>query len=210
MESDPFKVVRVFEYELCEYAGSKYAVAVTSCTSALLLAVSWFLRDDPRPWPPLLKQAIEIPKRTYVGVGMSILNAGGRVTFRDMDWSGEYWLNPAPIIDSARRFTSNMHYPNTFRCLSFHHTKTLAISTHGGAILHDDPEADVYFRRARFDGRRERTAPKDDVFDVRGFHCYMVPSVAAEGLLRLATLPRVNADLPTSDYSDLSLAPVFK
>lgn len=204
MESDPFKVVRVFEYELSIYAGSKYAVAVTSCTSALLLALSWFLRDREN------SRVIEIPKRTYVGVGMSVLNAGGSVAFNDWAWAGEYWLNPTPIIDSARRFTSNMHYPNTFRCVSFHHTKTLAISAHGGAILHDDPEADAYFRRARFDGRAERVAPQDDVFDVRGFHCYMVPSVAAEGLLRLASLPRVNADLPNSDYSDLSLAPIFR
>lgn len=201
---DPFDAVRDFESALCEYAGSKYAVTVTSCTSALLLALMWFLRDENN------SRVIEIPKRTYVGVGMSILNAGGRVAFNDWEWSGEYWLNPTAIIDSARRFTSNMHYPNTFRCLSFHHTKTLALSAHGGAILHDDPEADAYFRRARFDGRVERVAPQDDVFDMRGFHCYMVPSVAAEGLLRLATLPRVNADIPAVGYSDLSLAPIFK
>jgi dTDP-4-amino-4,6-dideoxygalactose transaminase len=95
------------------------------------------------------------------------------------------------------------------QCLSFHWTKHLSIGQ-GGAILLDDPEAAAWLRRARFDGRTEGVAPKDDVFDVIGWHAYMMPRDAAEGLTRLALLPRHNDDLPWSDYPDLSQAPVFQ
>lgn len=203
---DPFRVVRDFEEALCEYTGARYAVTTTSCTSALLLAVA-----HERKMMGLGRDAlhVNIPKRTYVGVPMSILHAGCRVTFRDATWSGSYQLAPLRVWDSARRFTSGMYVPGQMQCVSFHWRKILGIQQ-GGAILHDDPAADRWLRKARFDGRTEGVAPADDVFDVLGWHCYMSPEVAAEGLVRLAGLPRVNADLPWDDYPDLSEVELFK
>ena len=94
-------------------------------------------------------------------------------------------------------------------CLSFHASKTLGLEQ-GGAILHDNPQADVWFRRMRFDGRTEGVAPKDDNFREIGYHCYMNPSTAAQGILRLHSLPRHNAPLPNDPYPDLSLMEIFK
>ena len=94
-------------------------------------------------------------------------------------------------------------------CVSFHAAKTLGIEQ-GGAILHDNKEADAWLRRARFDGRTEGVAPKDDRFDMIGWHCYMNPSTAAQGLLRLHSLPRDNAPLPNDDYPDLSQMEIFR
>lgn len=225
MKVDAFKVVRDFEAALCDYTGSPYAVAVNSCTMAILLAVAWHLRnkemmDDGLVTgvieyrPPL----IEIPKRTYVSVPMSIISAGGRPTFRDEDWRGMYRLSPLNVWDSARWLTSGMYQQTgngprvsegTMQCLSFHWSKTLGIQQ-GGAILHDNPEADAWLRRARFDGRTEGVAPKDDKFDFVGWHCYMSPEIAAEGLVRLSHLPQHNYPLPNSDYPDLSLLEIFK
>lgn len=153
-------------------------------------------------------QTVSIPRFTYVSVPMSILHAGGKVVFDDRQWTGSYSLNPYPIRDSARRFTSGM-YSGGYECVSFHWSKTLGIQQ-GGAILHDDKDADTWFRRARFDGRREGVAPKDDTFDVLGWHCYLSPEIAAEGLVRLSFLPKHNPDLPNSDYPDLSRAPLFR
>lgn len=210
---DPFDVVRQFERAVADYCGAPYCVSVRSCTDALLLAVTYHVAlsdfDGNRAWQ-FPRKKIEIPKRTYVGVAHSIVNAGAHPTFRDEVWLGSYQLKPLNVYDCARRFTGNMYVAGQMQTVSFHHTKILGLSTHGGAILHDNPDADAYLRRARFDGRREGIAPKDDIFDVPGFHCYMLPPAAAEGLLRLASLPRENADLPCSDYSDLSLAPAFK
>jgi dTDP-4-amino-4,6-dideoxygalactose transaminase len=135
------------------------------------------------------------------------LNAGGKVQFEDLDWSGYYQLKPYPIYDSARWLTANMYKTGTFMCLSFHWNKTLGIQQ-GGAILHDDPEADKILRKMRFDGRTEGVAPHEDEF-IRGWHCYMSPEIAAEGLVRLANLSRYNEPMPNDRYPDLSKASIF-
>lgn len=224
--SDPFAVVRQFEAALCEYTGAPYAVAVSSCTAALTLAVAWCIRNEDGvglwdPYGPIHpgRPYIEIPKRTYVSVPMAIIHAGGRPTFRDEKWLGAYQLNPLPVWDSARWFSSRMYdyeplpdgrvMNGGFVCVSFHASKTLGIEQ-GGAILYDDPEADAWLRRARFDGRSEGVAPKDDTFPIIGWHCYMSPSVAAQGLLKLHSLPRHNGPLPNDDYPDLSQMEIFK
>ena len=223
----PFQVVKDFERALAEYTGAPYVVTVNSCTMALLLAVAWHMRNPgslaayrslaaSRGFLP----PVEIPKRTYVGVPMSIIHAGGRPTFRDEDWRGSYQLNPLPVWDSARLFTSGM-YPNWtpgrdaksggMVCVSFHWSKTLGIQQ-GGAILLDNAEADYWLRRARFDGRQEGIPPRLQTPEswIVGWHCYMSPEIAAEGLVRLSHLPKHNAPLPNDDYSDLSTMELFR
>ena len=192
-----FQVVRDFEAAVASYTGAPYCVAVNSCTMALFLACEWFEVEE-----------VSIPKRTYVSVPMSIMHAGGSVTFRDENWRGEYQLEPYPIWDSARRFTSGMYRAGAMQCLSFHWSKILGIQQ-GGAILLDDPHMDKWLRKARFDGRTEGVAPKDDEF-ILGWHCYMSPEIAAEGLVRLSFLPQHNKDLPNSDYPDLSQVKFFR
>jgi dTDP-4-amino-4,6-dideoxygalactose transaminase len=100
-------------------------------------------------------------------------------------------------------------FEGNFLCTSFHWSKTLAIGQ-GGAILHDNYEADQWFRRMRFDGRTEGLTPQEDAFTEIGYHCYMSPRDAAEGLSRLSVLPEENAPLPNDDYPDLSRMKIFK
>lgn len=227
MKVDAFQVVRDFEKALCEYTGAPYAVAVNSCTMALLLAVAWHFRTvHPRHrheynvagW--LNRTTISIPKRTYVSVPMSIIHAGGRPIFRNESWVGCYEISPVRVFDSARWFTRGMWTerrplradsfgPGAMVCCSFHVAKTLGDSQ-GGAILLDDPQADAWLRRARFDGRTEGVAPKDDRFDMLGWHCYMSPDVAARLVNRLSRLPAENAPLPNDDYPDLSQMEIFR
>ena len=195
--SNPHEVTKQFEAAIAAYCGSPYAVAVTSCTAALLLCCVYCNVDE-----------VQIPRFTYVGVGQSILNAGGKVKFRDERWSGIYQLFPYPIIDAARRTTSGMYIPGTMMCLSLHISKIIGVDQ-GGVILLDDPVADQALRKLRFDGRTEGVHPRDDDF-TRGFHCYLSPSIAAQALWKLSTLPAHNPDLPNSDYSDLSIARIFK
>ena len=199
----PYQVVKDFERAVADYCGSAYAVSVNSCTNALFLVLMWHKSKG------MLPDAIEIPRRTYISVPMQIRHAGAKVTFRDEDWTGVYQLAPLPLWDAARRFTSGMYDSGHFMCTSHHWGKTLGIQQ-GGVILHDSPEADKYLRRARFDGRPEGVAPKDDKFEQLGWHCYMSPEVAAEGLMRLSILPKKNADLPKDAYSDLSRIALFR
>lgn len=211
-ESNPYAVVKQFEQALCDYTGAPYAVTVTSCTEALMLAVAYHVkrRQDSSEHSDrrMDRTTVTIPNRTYVGVPAAIIHGGGLVRFRDEDWLGAYQLSPLPVWDCALLFTSDMYIPNQFQCVSFHWRKTLSIGQ-GGAILHDDPNADAWFRRMRFDGRTEGVEPKNDNITEVGFHCFMSPRDAAEGLSRLAILPRDNEPLPNDEYPDLSRYGVF-
>ncbi len=102
-----------------------------------------------------------------------------------------------------------MYREGEYQCVSFHWSKILGIQQ-GGAILHDCKEFDEWARRARFDGRTEGVKPKDDSFTDIGYHMYMSPEIAAEGLVRLSFLPKNNPDLPNDDYIDLSQIELFK
>lgn len=198
----PYQVTKDFETSLCNYTGSKYAVAVNSCTAALLLACEWFTWDELGP------PTVTIPKNTYVSVPMAIKRAGYKVEFREQKWRGAYQLDPLPVWDCARRFTSGMYKAGQFQCVSFSSSKILGIEQ-GGAILHDNDEADRWFRRMRFDGRTEGVDPRKDRFDLIGHHVIMLPSIAAQALLKLYHLPKNNEDMPEYDYPDLSIHPAF-
>ena len=196
---NPYAVTEQFEWELASYVGAPFCVAVSSCTAALHLACEYF---------NVRNKVVRIPKFTYVGVAQSIMNAGGIVAFGYRGWEGDYTLDPYPIVDSARLFTSGMYASGEHRCVSFHASKTLGIEM-GGAIFTDDVEAYDFYRAARFDGRTPGQCAKHDTF-TRGWHYILPPSIAAAGLLRLNTLPLHNPPLPNSDYPDLSLQRIFQ
>ncbi len=200
-----YRVVDAFERELCDYTGAPFAVAVNSCTNALLLALTWKrLRG--------LKHKLEVPRWTYIGVLQSVLNAGFEVhSWTGRDWqgtdvagqpAGSYWLLPSDVVDSARLLAQGM-YGEGIVCLSFHSAKQLPIGR-GGAILTDNEEAAEWFRAARMDGRAPGDV-RDPVFPA--FHCPMPPDVAARGL---DILSRWNdrghspPPLPHEEYPDLS------
>lgn len=203
--SDPYRVTRDFEAALCEYTGAKYAVAVNSCTAALMLSVKWIYTAA----YPISRSCVEIPKHTYCSVPMAIQLAGGKICWRDEDWLGAYQLRPYNIWDCARRFTSGMYVAGQFQCVSFSAAKILGIEQ-GGAILHNSDDADPWFRRMRFDGRTEGVDPLYDDFREIGYHCIMLPSIAAQGLLKLHHLPKHNEDMPDYPYPDLSKFDIFK
>lgn len=217
--SDPFQVTRDFEAALCEYTGAPYAVAVNSCTMAILLACAWmrnYLGSG-------FTKRIMLPRLTYIGVPYAVREAlpHAEIAFEDLNWQGEYQIRPLPVWDSARRFTKDMwtnrakdyRQPGgnriVMQTVSFHISKICGHSQ-GGAILHNDTEADAWLRRARFDGRTEGVAIAEGVrHEGRAWHCYLSVDVAAALLWKLSTLPRHNVDLPRSDYPDLSEFPAF-
>lgn len=206
MNFNPHQVTKDFERALCEYTAAPFAVAVNSCTMAILLACKYVGVGE-----------VMLPKFTYQSVPMSVIHAGGTVKFEDRRWKGAYRLWPYRIYDAARRFTADMFETtgragpreNKYVCVSFHASKILGLEQ-GGAILHDSPDADEWLRRARFDGRAEGIAPKDDKNPMLGYHCYINPSTAAQGLLKLYSLPKHNQDLENSPYPDLSTWEIFK
>ncbi len=178
---------------MARYTGAPYAVAVDSCTNALFLACHH-----------LKVKQVELPSRTYVSVPCSVIHAGGRVCFKDYEWSGDYRLDPYPIVDSACRLEPDMYVKGHHVCISFSANKPLNIGK-GGMILCDDAGAREWYRKARYEGRSEVDL-LDDNFEMLGWNMYMTPEQAARGLQLLSFYT------PSSrkrEYPDLSVFPVF-
>lgn len=202
MKHNPFKIVKMFEEEIAEYAGSKYAVSVDSCTNALFLCCKY-----------LDVKEVTIPCKTYLSVPMSIIHSGAKVVFdknpSTNHWNGIYQLKPYPIYDSAKRLTSNMYIKDSFMCLSFHIKKQLPIGK-GGMILTDDADAVDWFKKARYEGRSEVYYKEDNV-KMLGWNMYMTPQEASTGLALFQNYPEHNIDLEEKNgYRDLTEFDVFK
>lgn len=191
---DPWDVVDVFEKKLASYGGSKYAVAVDSCTDAMFLCLKYLNA----------KGIVEVPKRTYVSVPCTINHAGCSVKFVNKEWSGAYRLDPFPVYDAATRMRKNMYVKDSYYCLSFHRRKHIPIGK-GGMILTDNEDAYNWFKIARYEGRHMDRLYKDDYFEVVGWNMYLPPEQAAKGLYLFENIDEYNDDLESSGvHKDLS------
>ena len=188
-----YNLVKYFEDLISEYSGSKYAISVDSCTSALFLSLMY--RN-------VKNKEVVIPKKTYISVPCSIIHAGGKVVFKNIQWKGIYEIQPVSVIDSALRFTQNMYSPGTLYCLSFHMKKHLKIGK-GGMILTDDKSAYKWLKLARYNGREGKDYMKE-TFKMIGWNMYMTPEEASRGIRIFKTLPSNNRDI-ANNYQDLSL-----
>jgi dTDP-4-amino-4,6-dideoxygalactose transaminase len=203
---DIYDVTRAFEAELCRYTGAKYAVAVDNQSNALFLALTYV---------GIKGQSVTIPSHTYPSVPCEILHAGGKVEFTPSErmLTGEYQLGTTTVWDSALRFTASMYREGQYQCLSFTGPyKHLKIGK-GGAILTDNHEAYLWFKRTRFSGRRE-CSYHDDHLDMIGWNFYLLPELAARGLRDMRQFydmdgnPIHNPD-KSLPYPDLSKFPIY-
>lgn len=197
---NPFAVKTQFEEELARYTGAPYAVAVDSCTNAIFLALLFSNRRKNLTH-------IKVPRRTYLGVAQSVINAGMEIEWTDEEWEGWYWLEPTAVMDSAKYFREGMYtdlnVPNAMVCLSFHIAKKLPIGR-GGAILCHDAEMARWFLSASMDGRIPGEKGSTPTRVMRpGYHMYMEPVDAARGLRLLFALQNEEHD-DFSAYPDIS------
>ena len=207
MSEGVHRITQQFEDSLSAYTGAKYAVAIDNQSNALFLSLMY---------EGINGKEISIPSRTYPSVPCEIIHAGCKVKFIPTEGKtlkGAYQLIGSKTWDSALRFTTGMYIPGTFMCLSFTGPyKHLKLSK-GGAILTDDLEAYLWFKRARFSGRRE-CSYHDDNFDTLGWNFYMLPEIAARGILLMTGFyemngqPKHNEDLEIC-YPDLSKFAVY-
>jgi dTDP-4-amino-4,6-dideoxygalactose transaminase len=198
--SNPWDIVTEFENKLAEYAGSKYAVCVDSCSNAMFLCMKFL---------GITGQIITLPKHTYASTPMQCIHAGNRIQFVDIEWSGEYHLGNTPIVDAATRFRRGMYKPDTYYCVSFHHRKTLKIGR-GGVILTNDSEFVKWCRPMIYDGRHKYVMHDVDDYECIGYHMYMTPEDAEIGLAKLNNIADVNPDTGSNfTYKDLSKQSVF-
>jgi len=201
-----YKVTEEFEQALADYTGAKYAITVDNASNALFLAMKYEKVEG---------KTITIPNRTYPSVPCEIIHAGAKVKFKKVKGEsikGAYQLKPTNIYDSALRFTADMYIPGSHMCLSFTGPyKTFKLSK-GGCILTDDYEAYLWFKRARYSGRRE-CSYHDDNFDMIGWNFYMMPELAARGLLLMSQFYHNDVKTHQEDiemkYPDLSKFKIY-
>jgi len=196
MAVSPYDIVARFEEGIADYTHAPYAVAVDNASNALFLCLVY---------EGITGKTISIPSRTYPSVPCEIIHAGGKVAFDPSPRStlkGAYQLRPTRTWDSALRFTSRMYTPGTFMCLSFTGPYKRFSLSKGGMILTDDHTAMLWFKRSRFSGRRECSYHDDD-FNMLGWNFYMMPELAARGLLMLPKL--YNFDGSPKKFEDLEL-----
>lgn len=187
-----FDKIKKFEEELAEFTGAPYAIMTDCCTHAIELC----LRHD------CVKEVVMTPY-TYLSIPMTMHKLGIKYSYNNEAWTGEYSFGLTRIWDSARRLEKNMYRAGTMQCLSFGHTKPLAIG-HGGAILLDDKKAYETILRQRYDGRDLTVAPWQDqkTFHV-GYHYKPSIEDAVQGSALLQGVKEHNPKPVYVAYPDL-------
>lgn len=196
MANGVYKITEDFEKALADYTGAPYVVTVDNQSNGLFLAMMY---------EKVAGQEITIPARTYPSVPCEIIHAGAKVKFtpvKEKTIKGAYQLEPTNVWDSALRFTADMYQPGTHMCISFTGPYKHFKLSKGGAILTDNYEAYLWFKRARYSGRRE-CSYHDDNFDMLGWNFYMMPELAARGMLLMNQF--YNTDGSKKHNEDLQL-----
>jgi dTDP-4-amino-4,6-dideoxygalactose transaminase len=187
-------LIPLFEKKISEFAGSKYGISTHGCTNALFLSLMYL------KYIGELKEGntITIPSHTYISVPMGIINAGFKVRFEDIDWSGLYQYKDTRVWDGATRFCKDMFIGgNSLHCISFQYRKRLPIGE-GGMVLTDDKEAAGWIKKAKIDARDQTVSPWDDEYDFSGWSMAMTSDDAARGILIFDDM----MNNPNQDYSD--------
>lgn len=233
---NPFSTVTEFENAMKEYTGAPFAVAVDSCTSALFLSFKYqydkaIAAEHEKGGMHEVMPAIQVltmPKHTHISVPLAAIHAGWPLQWADHDVNacGHYRIGHLPVFDSALRLGRHMfkdlwrreaalaefvEIPEDaiiYMCQSFQYRKHIPIGR-GGMILHNDPEADKWFRKARFFGREEVPMMADPGPTMLGWKLYMLPEEAARGLCFMQNIPDNPPDLKIL-YPDLSKYKVFE
>jgi len=212
MATGIYKITEEFEEKLAHYTGARFAVTLDNMSNGLFLALYYENKIKERT-----EATITIPNRTYPSVPCEIIHAGLKVGFDQVKGKtikGAYQLKGSNVWDSALTFTADMYKPNTHMCVSFTGPYKHFKLSKGGAILTDDHEAYLWFKRARYSGRREMSY-HDDNLDMLGWNFYMMPELAARGLLlmnqfyNLDGSKKHNPDLELP-YPDLSKFEIYK
>jgi len=202
-----YDITKEFERALSDYTGAPYVITVDNQSNALFLALMY---------ENIKGQEITIPSRTYPSVPCEIIHAGGKVNFKpvkEKTLKGTYQLEPTNVWDAALSFTADMYKSGTHMCISFTGPYKHFKLSKGGAILTDNEEAYFWFKRARYSGRRECSYHEDNL-DMLGWNFYMMPELAARGLLLMNQFytskgqKKHNEDLELP-YPDLSQFEVY-
>jgi hypothetical protein len=198
--AEPWHIIQRFEQTIAEFFGAPYAVATDCCTHALELVL--------RAWH--WQGSVTVPCHTYMSVPMMLDKISVPYQLTSQIWQETYDIVPGRLTDAATLWRRCSYQPHSVMCVSFQFRKHLALGR-GGMILLDNVDLAQRLRRMRHDGRDpDRTQWQQDITDI-GYHYYMTPETAAQGLLTFAA----RQDAPYQpwgwqDYRDLRELSYFR
>lgn len=193
-----FNKVLELEEKVAEFFGSPHAIAVDSCTHGVELCLRY-----------TKAKKINVPKRTYLSIPFLAEKLNIEREWRDENWVDYYYLTEN-VIDAAVLWKKNSYISGTFMNLSFQFQKHLNLGR-GGMILCDNKEAAEQLKKMSYDGRLPIIPWREQNIDCIGYHYYMTPETAENGLNKLEkaieTKPR---QWVVTDWPDLTEMKIFK
>ena len=193
-----FQTVSDFEHAIAQYYRAPYAVATDCCTHAIELCL--------RHQQPV---RVTCPAHTYISVPFTFVKLGLGWRFTESPWHYYYQIGSTNIIDAAVYFKRDGYISGTLMCLSFQFRKPLSLGR-GGAILCDNRLDYDALKAMTYDGRCGDTPWADQAISTVGYHYYMTPETAQQGLEKLPDAHlRATKHWSWQDYPDLRQMPVF-
>tara|TARA_R110000744_G_scaffold988_5_gene3629 strand:+ start:2714 stop:3346 length:633 start_codon:yes stop_codon:yes gene_type:complete len=195
-----FEIITKLEVKIAEFFNAPYAVAVDCCTHGIELC----LRYQNLPY-------VSVPKRTYISVPFLANKLNIDLKWRDEEWQDYYKVNEhfKPIYDAAVLWKKNSYIPGSFMCLSFQFQKHLSLGR-GGMILCDNKNDYNNLKKMVYDGRHPNIPWREQDIETMGYHYYMTPETAQNGLDKLddaiKTKPR---QWTVNDWPDVSKMKIF-
>ena len=194
-----FNTVLEFESEIAKFFGAPYAVATDCCTHAVELCLRSLETDY-----------AECPSQTYISIPMTFMKLGIDWKFKDTYWKDYYYITHN-IIDAAVLWKENSYISGTYMCLSFQFKKHLSLGR-GGMILCDNRSMAERLKRMSYDGRDPNVAWTEQNIDTMGYHYYMTPETAQDGLNKLYAAKMMTPwkNWSSEDYPNLRKMNIFK
>jgi dTDP-4-amino-4,6-dideoxygalactose transaminase len=174
--------VEELEEMFADLVGSKYAIAVSSCTNALFLCLQYYQPKE-----------VMCPTITFASVPSTILQAGARLVFTDYVYVGEPYplkMDKGIIWDSAHAIGDADAAGNDPVCYSFYPTKIVS-GAEGGMIATNNSRLATWARKARDHGKSGGNWKYKIEFP--GWHMRMNEVQAAIAIEQLKKLPDLNA-----------------
>jgi dTDP-4-amino-4,6-dideoxygalactose transaminase len=192
-----FESITNFEKEIAKFFGSPFAIAVDSCTHGIELALRYTGEKE-----------ILVPKRTYLSIPFLANKMGLDLFWKDEQWVDYYYLTHN-IIDAAVLWKKDSYIPGTFMGLSFQFQKHLSLGR-GGMLLTDNEEAAIQIKKMSYDGRLPNIPWRDQNIDTYGYHYYMTPETAENGLNKLSNAIETEPkQWVVTDWPDLTEMKIF-
>jgi dTDP-4-amino-4,6-dideoxygalactose transaminase len=193
-----FKVVEEFEQKIANYFGSPYAVAIDCCTHGVELCLRYTQATK-----------LAVPKRTYISIPLLANKLNIERIWKEEIWKDCYYVTKN-VVDAAVLWKPNSYVSGTYMNISFQFQKHLSLGR-GGMILTDNQKAQDELKKMSYDGRLPGIPWREQNINSIGYHYYMTPETAENGLKKLPTA--INTEprqWVITDWPDLTQMEIFK